>query len=200
MRYLNKPVALLMAIFFILNLSGCETLKKKFTRPPRPGKKAGVVLVPQDYKGIYPNDVLYNNHFVYWRTETEDLIDCLTTKGSNKREVLAAKRAVEDLDRMKDLLISPKKEALGPHIKLYQRVLNKVEIGQPNEVDAAGIRHDLEREKRVILREFDTKEVRAFIIKDDLSPPPLQTIEQTLEDADKEHPEGTSDEQQKTER
>lgn len=191
MRYLNKPVALLMAIFFILNLSGCETLKKKFIRKPRHDKKAAAVIVPQDYKGIYSNDVLYNNHFVYWRTWTEDLIDCLATKGSNKREVLAARRAVEDLERMKDLLISPKKEALGSHIKVYQRVLNKVEIGQPNEVNAAGIRHDLEREKRVILREFETKEVKVFIMKEDLPPQPLQTIEQTLEDADKEPVEET---------
>src|SRR3989338_2813822 len=105
-----KKIALLLSIGVIaMNLSGCETLKKKFIRKQSP-KKVSPVLVPQDYRGIYPNDILYSNHFNYWRTWTEDLINCLDTKASNKREKLAAARAVEDLERMQDLLTGDKED------------------------------------------------------------------------------------------
>ena len=182
MKYLKKFSLLLLLTVLVLNLSGCETLKKKFTRKPKAGKKVSPVLVPQDYKGIYPNEVLYDNHFIYWRTWTEDLMDCLANKSSNKRQILAASRAVEDLERMQDLLKSPKKEALEPHIKVYERILNKVRVSRPNEIDAGSMWHDLESQRRVIIREFEPKEVKAFILKEEEPIKPLQTIEQTLPD------------------
>ena len=180
MRYLKRLGLLLILTVLVLNLSGCETLKKKFTRKPKAGKKVSPVLVPQDYKGIYPNSVLYDNHFIYWRTWTEDLMNCLANESSSKRQVLAASRAVEDLERMQDLLKSPKKEALEPHIKVYERVLNKVRLGRPNEALADSLWHDLESQRRLIMREFEPKEVKAFILKEEEAIKPLQTIEQTL--------------------
>ncbi len=182
MNHLKRFGLLLIIAVLVLNLSGCETLKKKFTRKPKAGKKASPVLVPQDYKGIYSNSVLYDNHFIYWRTWTEDLMDCMENKLSNKRQVLAANRALEDLERMGDLLKSPKKEALEPHIKVYERVLSKVRLGQPNEALADSMWHDLEIQRRLIIREFEPKEVKAFILKEEEPVKPLQTIEQALPD------------------
>jgi hypothetical protein len=182
MRYLKRLGLLLILTVIILNLSGCETLKKKFSRKPKAGKKVSPVLVPQDYKGIYPNSVLYDNHFIYWRTGTEDLMNCLQNKLSNKRQVLAASRAVEDLERMQDLLNSPKKEALEPHIKVYERVLGKVRLGRPNDALADSMWHDLENQRRLIIREFEPTAVKAFILREEEPIKPLQTIEQTLPD------------------
>lgn len=171
---------LLVFSVLVLSLSGCETLKRKFTRKPKGTKKTSAVLVPQDYKGIYSNEVLYDNHFIYWRTWTEDLMDCLVNRSANKRQVLAASRAVEDMERMQDLLKSPKKEALEPHIKVYERILNKVRLGRPTEAVAASMWHDLESQRRVIIREFEPKEVKAFILKEEEPIKPLKTTEQTL--------------------
>ncbi len=169
-----------LVIILALNLSGCETLKKKFIRKSKTTKKTTPVLMTQDYKGMYSNEVLYNNHFTYWRTWSEELVNCLTNKLSNKREVLAATRAIEDLQRMQDLLNSPKKEELDPYIKFYKGVQKKVELGQPNEADAARMTSELESRRRIILRKFETKEVKAFILKEEEAIKPMQTIEQTL--------------------
>ena len=58
-----KTITLVISIGIItMSLSGCETLKKKFVRKQSP-KKITPVLVPRDYRGTYPNDVLYSNHF-----------------------------------------------------------------------------------------------------------------------------------------
>jgi hypothetical protein len=177
----NTGRFLAVALVFILasGLCGCESLKKKFIRKTPP-KKITPVLMPQDYKNVYPNDVLYNNHFTYWRTWTEDLMDCLKMKGSNKREVLASTRAVEDLQRMQDLLKSPKKEELDKYIKFYQSVQRKVELGQPTDVQAAKMVNDLESRRRVIIRLFDTKEVKPFILQEEEPIKPIRTIEQSL--------------------
>lgn len=175
-----KNIALILFIGIVAaNLSGCETLKKKFIRK-KSSKKVSPVLVPQDYRGIYPNDVLYNNHFNYWRAWTEDLINCLDTKASNKRERLAAARAVEDLQRMQDLLTGNKKEELTKYIKFYEGVQRKVELGQPGEIDASNIRNDLESRRRVIMRKFEPKEVKEYILKEEEAVKPIQTTEQTL--------------------
>jgi hypothetical protein len=104
----------------------------------------------------------------------------LRTKGSNKREVLAATRAVEDLQRMQDLLKSPKKEELDKYIKFYQTVRRKVELGQPTDVKASEMAGDLESRRRVIIRLFDPKEVKPFILQEEEPIKPIRTIEQSL--------------------
>lgn len=183
MKNAFKKIALLLTIGVIaVHLSGCETLKKKFVRKKSP-TKVTPVLVPQDYKGIYPNDVLYSNHFNYWRSWTEDLINCLDTKASNKREKLAAARAVEDLQRMQDLLTGPKKEELTKYIKFYEGVQREVELGQPDNAVASNIRNDLESRRRVIMRKFEPKEVKEYILREEEPVKPIHTTEQTLSPA-----------------
>ncbi|MDD5072508.1 MAG: hypothetical protein PHX64_00975 [Candidatus Omnitrophica bacterium] len=180
MRVAYKKAVLILAVAVaVINMSGCETLKKKFTRKQSP-KKVTPVLQPQNYKGIYPNAVLYSNHYNYWRTWTEDLMDCLDNQGSNKRERLAAARAVEDLQRMQDLLTGAKKEELAKYIKFYQGVQKKVDFGQPGKVEASSIRSDLESRRRVIMRKFEPSEVKAFILKEEEPIKPIQITEQTL--------------------
>ncbi|MDD4879815.1 MAG: hypothetical protein PHR22_05125 [Candidatus Omnitrophica bacterium] len=180
MRIAYKKAVLILAVAVAaMNMSGCETLKKKFVRKQSP-KKVTPVLFPQDYKGIYPNAVLYSNHFNYWRSWTEDLMDCLDTQGSNKRERLAAARAVEDLQRMQDLLTAEKKEELTKYIKFYKGVQKKMDFGQPSKMEASSIRSDLESRRRVIMRKFEPSEVKAFILKEEEPIKPIQTTEQTL--------------------
>jgi len=78
----------------------------------------------------------------------------LANESSNKRQVLGASRAVEDLERMQDLLKSPKKEALEPHIKVYEPYWIKSALGRPNDALADSLWHDLETQRRLIIREF----------------------------------------------
>ena len=179
MRSVFRTVILAISLaMIVMSISGCETFKKKFTRK-QSGKKVSPVLVPREYRG-YPNDVLYSNHFNYWRTWTEDLINCLDTKASNKREKLAAARAVEDLERMQDLLTGEKKDELAKYIKFYEGLQRTIELGQPNDNVASGMSNDLDSRRRVIMRKFEPKAVKDYILKDEEPVKPLQTMEQTL--------------------
>ncbi len=99
---------------------------------------------------------------------------------SNKRQVQSANLALDDMKRMQDLLNSPKKEALSTHIKVYEDILEKLRLGQPNRVDAVKMANDLEKERRVIIREFETRKVKEFIIKEEEPIKPITTIEQTM--------------------
>lgn len=180
MKNLKRFILIAIVIILILELSGCATLKKKFVRPPKITKKTTPVLMTQDYKGIYTNEVLYNNHFTYWKGWTDELMESLSSALSNKRQVQSANLAIEDMRRMQDLLNSPKKEELSPHIKVYEDILKKLKLGQPSRMDAIRMRNDLEKERRVIIREFETRKVKDVIIKEEEPIKPITTIEQTL--------------------
>lgn len=177
---LKRLVLLAVALVFVLSLFGCATLKKKFVRPPKKGKKTTPILVTQDYKGIYSNEVLYNNHFVYWKGWTDELIESLFSDLSNKRQVQSASLAIDDMKRMQDLLSSPKKEELSAYIKIYEDFFKKLKSGRPNRVEAVRMGNELERQKRNIIRKFETMKVKEFIIKEEEPIKPIATIEQAL--------------------
>jgi len=177
---LKRLTLLAVALIFVLNLFGCATLKKKFVRPPKKGKKTTPILVTQDYKGIYTNEVLYNNHFVYWKGWTDQLTESLLFDLSNKRQIQSANLAIDDIKRMQDLLKSPKKEALSLYIKFYEDILKKLKSGRPNRNEAVRMGNELERQKRNIIRKFETRKVKEFIIKEEEPLKPIATIEQAL--------------------
>lgn len=181
MSHLKRFVLWTMIAVFILNLSGCATLRKKFVRPPKKTKKTTPVLVTQDYKGIYTSEVLYNNHFTYWKGWTEELMESLFSGLSNKRQVQSANLAIEDMKRMQDLLNTPKKEQLSSHIKIYEDILKKLKLGQPSRTDAVRMKNELEVQRRVIIREFETRKVKGFLIKEEEPIKPITTVEQTLQ-------------------
>ncbi len=181
MKEIFKRCALLLVICSLVFAgSGCETLKRKFVRKPKDSKKISPVLVPQDYKGIYPNSVLYNNHFIYWRASTDDLVDCLTYGLSNKRQIDDVNVAIQNLEIMHSLLNSPKKEQLSAYIKFFEDTGDRLKQGQPNEIQSARMKNDLESRRRVIMREFSSKEVKSFILKDEEPIKPIAESEQKL--------------------
>ncbi|MFH0771297.1 MAG: hypothetical protein V1933_01605 [Candidatus Omnitrophota bacterium] len=177
---LKRCLSLAVVCSLVFAGSGCETLKRKFIRKPKNSKKTSPVLVPQDYKGIYPNSVLYSNHFIYWRVSTEDLIDCLTHGLSNKRQIEDVNVAIQNLEIMRSLLNSPKKEQLSSYIKFFEDTGKKLKEGQPNDIRSCRIKSDLESRRRVIMREFSSKEVKSFILKDEEPIKPISEIEQKL--------------------
>ena len=66
------------------------------------------------------------------------------------------------------------------HIKFYESIQGRLKMGQPTEVQASKMISDLESRRRVIMRMFETKEVKPFILKEEEPIKPLNTIEQTL--------------------
>lgn len=95
-----------------LSLVSCAALKGKFIRKPKDTKKTKEIF--QSAEDTYLKDILYNNHFIYWKSWQGELISNI---GKNNKKVLAcANRALYNLTQMQELLKPEKQKELQPYI------------------------------------------------------------------------------------
>lgn len=104
--------------FLLINLVGCESFVRKFTRKSKKsGQAVEMVLVPEEYKG--PNltkEELYRQYYLYWKSWQDELINALTYKASQKKKVDCAHEALKQLVNMKMMLVSDAQKNFDGHI------------------------------------------------------------------------------------
>ena len=162
-----KVLAAVLVAGLFLNFSGCAALKQKFTRKKK-DQKSPVYYQVKEYD-IKPSMELYEKHYVFWINWHRKLLQEL---GKNFKNDM---RCIQDIDGnlhdMQALLIDEKAEKLQPHIKDISEakaIIDKRNMTTSNETR---IRRVLEREYRVIKRDFSPKEMTGFIRKDWKVPP-----------------------------
>jgi len=105
---IKKILLILLFGFLLLDLVGCEAFTRKFTRKSKkPDQAVEMVLVPQEYKG--PNmtkEELYRQHYLYWSSWQDELINAFTQKLSLKKKVDCAQEALKNLVNMKMMLVT----------------------------------------------------------------------------------------------
>jgi hypothetical protein len=104
---MKKILSVLLFCFLLLDMLGCEAFTRKFTRKSKKSNAAvEMVLVPQEYTG--PNmskEELYRQHYTYWSSWQEELINALTQKASLKKKVDCVQEALKNLVNMKLMLV-----------------------------------------------------------------------------------------------
>jgi len=162
-RFLLKLISLVLFCVVSLNLFGCAALKKKFT--PKKKKKT---VTPVYYTGvkydIKPSIDLYEKHYVYWIGWQRKLIDTL---GKNfKSDQRCIREIVGNLSDMEGLIVDQKADLLKPHIEKLNKAKDIIDKRNLTTSNETRIRHILEREYRVVKREFTPKDMKGFIRKD----------------------------------
>jgi len=121
---LSKFILVLLCCFLLLDLAGCESFTRKFTRKSKKtGQAVEMVLVPEEYKG--PNmtrEELYRQNFLFWKSWQDELENALTQKSSLKKKVDCAQEALKNLVNMKNML------AAGVQINLDVYINQTVEL------------------------------------------------------------------------
>ncbi|MDD5408570.1 MAG: hypothetical protein PHC71_00540 [Candidatus Omnitrophica bacterium] len=114
---IKKIFLFLLFGFLLLDLTGCESFTRKFTRKSKkPDQAVEMVLVPEEYKG--PNmtkEELYRQHFLFWKSWQDELENALTQKSSLKKKVDCAQEALKNLANMKNMLV----EEMQKNLDLY---------------------------------------------------------------------------------
>jgi hypothetical protein len=104
---MKKILSVLLFCFLLLDMLGCEAFTRKFTRKSKKSNAAvEMVLVPQEYTG--PNmskEELYRQHYTYWNSWQNELINALTQKASLKKKADCAQEALKNLVNMKLMLV-----------------------------------------------------------------------------------------------
>jgi hypothetical protein len=167
---MKRLIAVTVVLILMFNLTGCEALRKKFTR-----KKKETVKMPRFYQvrkyEKKPTPELYKKHYAYWASWHDELIRVL---GQNhKKDMMCILNAVENLKDMQGILIPEKGDELEPHIKRLLKVKDAVFKEELSQANKSYIMMTLEREGRFIKREFCYSKVRNSLRKsfDETSPP-----------------------------
>jgi len=148
---MKKALALILVFAAVLNLAGCETLRKKFTR-----KKKETVKMPRIYQvkkyEKKPTPELYKKHFSYWASWQSEMIKTLGV--NNKKDKLCIEQIVSNLNDMQGILLPDKAAALQVHIDNLMKVKDIVDTEELSQFNKTYISRTLEREERFIKREF----------------------------------------------
>jgi hypothetical protein len=162
----KKSILSSCVLFLVFQLSGCESVARKFVRKPAPEemKKEEVVFAPQEYKGEgVPNIDLYRQYFLYWRTWQDELIDSLESNGNRKRQIDSLDEGLKNLGNIK-LLIKP--EAVTRLEVQIKRLLElRAAVIKDNYANrVTDNRRQAERIRRDILKDFSFGKIKDSIL------------------------------------
>jgi len=115
---LKRIALVLVCCFLLLDLVGCESFTRKFTRKSKKSDQAvEMVLVPEEYKG--PNmtkEELYRQNFLFWQSWENELENALTQKSSLKKKIDCTQEALKNLVNMKNMLVTDAQKNLDLYI------------------------------------------------------------------------------------
>jgi len=161
---LKKIFSFLLFCFLLLNLAGCESFARKFTRKHKKTDQAvEMVLAPEEYKG--PNmtgEELYRQYFLYWKSWQDELINALTYKASLKKKVDCATEALKNLVNMKMLLVLDAQKNFDAHISK----LTDLVASMKNDVYGQDDNRNCQRAERIkasIQRELIYPKIRNYL-------------------------------------
>jgi hypothetical protein len=103
----RKILSIILFYFLLLNLLGCESFARKFTRKSKKSDAVvELVLTPEEYKG--PNmtkEEIYRQRYLYWSSWQDELINVLNQNSSLKKRLDCAQEALKNLANMKMMLV-----------------------------------------------------------------------------------------------
>lgn len=115
--------------FILLNLTGCESFVRKFTRKSK-NKEQGpeLVLSPEEYKGPdMTQEELYRQYFIYWKSWQDELINSLYQRETNtKKKISCLNEAIKNLSNMKMMLVPDVQKQLDVYIARENELLSAI--------------------------------------------------------------------------
>ena len=159
---MKKALSIILIFFLLLNITGCESLRKKFTR-----KKKETVKMPHIYQvrkyEKKPSPELYQKHYVYWTSWQTELISVL---GENqKKDRRCIEEAVGQLCDMQNILVPEKGQELAPHIEKMMSVKDTIFNEELTQANKDYVLRTLEREDRLIKKDFSPGKVKNYLKK-----------------------------------
>ncbi len=163
-RHIFLVSVLVLACIFLI--TGCESLRKKFTRTKKKKDAQEVMIItPRDYSAHpFPNDVLYKQYFIYWKSWNQELVASLTDKESPKKVLSCVEQALVNLKKMSTYLKDEKAQELGVYIKETEDL--KIEIIEARAMAPSQMnlfRYKAERILSRVNRQFDLTKMKAFL-------------------------------------
>ncbi|MFA5088464.1 MAG: hypothetical protein WC552_05455 [Candidatus Omnitrophota bacterium] len=167
----NMPQQVCKTIIFLLIIitvfSGCEPLRKKFTRAKKKTsqEKTGFlpVLEPVDYPEKKETaESRYKYHYQLCRVWLQDFLTSLDEKASQKKVRYALRQIIKQLEEMGNLLTAEKQEAITKYRESFTVV--ETEVSKPPAMqDVLGMKRKVIRLRRQLTEDFIFLKVKDFV-------------------------------------
>lgn len=111
-------------------LSGCQPLRRKFTRTKKKSKAKEVqpILEPIDYEAKIKSPVnQYAQHYHLWQVWQRDLARAIENQDNDKRQKYLMRMMMAQLQEMKIWLVDSKKQELNTYITTLSHFDNEFE-------------------------------------------------------------------------
>ncbi|MFZ5799857.1 MAG: hypothetical protein ACOY3D_00540 [Candidatus Omnitrophota bacterium] len=165
-EYFRKGISVSIAVS-LLFLSGCQTLKKKFTRKPK-GEEENVeevIYAPQDYPAkVVSTQELYRNYYALVRGWAQELDDALVEGGNHKRQVMCITEMVNNLNKMRDLLTVEAQPGMDKYIALVASLRDAIAAGKASSADFYWMKVKLDSVKARIARDYLPSKMKGRLI------------------------------------
>ena len=162
---LKKKFFILLSCIILLNLIGCEAFTRKFTRKSKKSDQpVEMVLAPEEYKG--PNmtkEELYRQHFLYWKSWQDELINALVSKSSQKKKIDCNQEALKHLVNMKMMLVAGAQKNIDTYITKLNDLLSSLKSDLYGTNDERN-RLTAERIKSEIDKKFVYPKIKNYLI------------------------------------
>lgn len=165
-KHISFLACFVLLFSFILFLTGCESLRKKFTRmKPKTQPQEEMIITPRDYDANpLPKDVLYKQYFIYWKSWNQELVTSLNDQSSLKKIEDCIEQAVVNLNKMATYLSDEKAKELTVFAKETEAL--KTELDQAASMipsQLISLRYKAERILSSINRKFDLTKMKPFL-------------------------------------
>lgn len=150
---------------FLITLIGCDAFVRKFSRKPKRDNlpKEEMVLVPEEYKPAMDKEELYRQYMLFWQSWQDELIESLTEKKSNKKQISCAEEAIKNLLGLRGLLDEARKKKLDVYIAqmVELQALIAKDVYGSNSLENV---RSAEIIKRAVLRDFSFHKIKKYLI------------------------------------
>src|SRR3989338_4916683 len=151
---MKKRIQFLIWTLILMDLSGCATMQRKFTRKAKEPKHT-VSVIPTErgpYQKKFSNEFYYKSHFTLWKTWQSELIDSL---GENRKKVArAGQESLSNLNDMRQYLLPETQAELDVQIRELEKIVKKTDVGLSSASEIGPLRFELERIRRVVAANF----------------------------------------------
>jgi hypothetical protein len=161
---MKRILPVVLIIFAVAELSGCEAIQRKFTR-----KRKRTPIAPRFYQegevDTRPNLELYMMHYMYWKTWHEELV---AKAGENsKRDRLATGSVLTHLEDMKKYLVEEKAAELEGYIEQVREMTRLINSSSGStDMKMGYLRQRMDNIRARIIRNFYYKKVMDHIKPD----------------------------------
>ena len=163
---MKKQLSIILLGTLFLSLAGCSTLPKKFIRKKKePDHKPAVVFLEEGpFQKKYSNAYYYKTHYTLWKTWQDEILSNLG--GNGKKLNRSTEEAYSHLEQMYRYLKPEKQAQLKPLLDELKGYMDKFDTTNVSRTQAASMRSDLERLRRLVANDFYYDKVQSDLLAD----------------------------------